>query len=217
MANYTSGVDDLVNYIKYKFINESKLPENDFVFMQIAKDSLTNSSQLFDAMTFELNQLLAWRLQQLYQKMLLAILFVIVCTSIGLVYGMYVMFNLSKSLTALIDTTPKPAPKDSSPSALLLSKDEVGQVSQSFNQMADVIEGYSKELEDKVTKRTLALKEKVNELQVMQRQIITQEKMASLGSLTAGIAHEIKNPLNFIMNFSQLSEKYVASPRHSSK
>ena len=39
----------------------------------------------------------------------------------------------------------------------------------------------------------------------MQNQIIVQEKLASLGSLTAGIAHEIRNPLNFVNNFAELS------------
>jgi len=42
-------------------------------------------------------------------------------------------------------------------------------------------------------------------LQRTQQQLITQEKLASLGQLTAGIAHEIKNPLNFVNNFAQLS------------
>ncbi|CCH54272.1 histidine kinase [Fibrisoma limi BUZ 3] len=45
----------------------------------------------------------------------------------------------------------------------------------------------------------------LNELQRTQDQLIQKEKMASLGELTAGIAHEIQNPLNFVNNFAQLS------------
>lgn len=48
------------------------------------------------------------------------------------------------------------------------------------------------------------LESKLVQIRQMQDQIIMQEKMASLGSLTAGIAHEIKNPLNFVINFSEL-------------
>ena len=48
-----------------------------------------------------------------------------------------------------------------------------------------------------------------NELERLRKQISQQEKMASLGLLSAGIAHEIQNPLNFVINFSKLSRKLL--------
>ncbi|GAB4025511.1 sensor histidine kinase [Spirosoma gilvum] len=60
-------------------------------------------------------------------------------------------------------------------------------------------------LEEKVADRTNQLQESLEQLKSTQTQLIQREKMASLGELTAGIAHEIQNPLNFVTNFSELS------------
>ena len=62
------------------------------------------------------------------------------------------------------------------------------------------------------TQRTILeqkVEERTKELKSTQSLLIQQEKLASLGVLTAGIAHEIKNPLNFVTNFSDLSQKLI--------
>jgi phosphoglycerate-specific signal transduction histidine kinase len=65
-------------------------------------------------------------------------------------------------------------------------------------------------LEKKVLQRTNELHNSLAELKTTQDQLIQSEKMASLGELTSGIAHEIKNPLNFINNFSEINMDLIS-------
>jgi GAF domain-containing protein len=58
---------------------------------------------------------------------------------------------------------------------------------------------------EKLETRTEELSRSLSDLRAAQSRLIQTEKLASLGQLTAGIAHEIKNPLNFVNNFSSLS------------
>jgi two-component system NtrC family sensor kinase len=60
-----------------------------------------------------------------------------------------------------------------------------------------------------VQERTRELSASLDDLRATQDRLVQTEKLASLGQLTAGIAHEIKNPLNFVNNFSALSAELV--------
>jgi len=60
-----------------------------------------------------------------------------------------------------------------------------------------------------VQERTRELSLSLDELRTAQDRLVQTEKLASLGQLTAGIAHEIKNPLNFVNNFSALSAELI--------
>ena len=62
---------------------------------------------------------------------------------------------------------------------------------------------------DEVQARTRELAASLDDLRSAQDRLIQSEKLASLGQLTAGIAHEIKNPLNFVNNFSALSRELL--------
>ena len=62
---------------------------------------------------------------------------------------------------------------------------------------------------DSVEARTKELAASLEELRAAQDRLVQTEKLASLGQLTAGIAHEIKNPLNFVNNFAALSVELI--------
>ncbi|MFT3681966.1 MAG: two-component regulator propeller domain-containing protein [Ferruginibacter sp.] len=64
-------------------------------------------------------------------------------------------------------------------------------------------------LENRISQRTAELSKSLEDLKATQHQLVQSEKMASLGELTAGIAHEIQNPLNFVNNFSEVSNELI--------
>ena len=75
----------------------------------------------------------------------------------------------------------------------------------------NLVEELNSELEGKNSE----LESVLSDLQTAQDQIVMREKLAALGEVTAGVAHEIRNPLNFVKNFSELSEELLAEMKEA--
>ncbi len=89
--------------------------------------------------------------------------------------------------------------------------DEIGELAKAlevFRQNALEVQRLSlvEQLADELKEMYEDLEQANEKLKSAQDQVVMQEKLAALGQLTAGVAHEIKNPMNFIMNFAQVSK-----------
>ena len=116
---------------------------------------------------------------------------------------------VNRPIDKLLTATKRAADGDLDQVVAIRSHDELGDLSASFNNMIielkrsrDAIEGWTQTLEHRVQERT-------QELQQVQDQLVHAGKMAALGELAAGVAHEINNPLTGVLTFSSLLLKKV--------
>src|SRR3989304_9513878 len=98
------------------------------------------------------------------------------------------------------------------------SWDEIGKLSKAFNSMTrylkiskDELDNYNKTLKDRVNEATARLTKTYDDLKNTQTQLVLNEKMASLGLLIAGIAHEINTPIGAILNVTRNLDNRVVS------
>jgi two-component system, NtrC family, sensor kinase len=133
----------------------------------------------------------------------------VVCL-IAILVGFWLSRNISKPIIALREAARLVGEGDLDQRVNKSTRDEIGDLTEAFNKMVEDLGKTRAEL--KQTNITLAstntaLKASMEDLKEAQDQLLQAEKMASLGQLTAGIAHEINNPINFVSaNITPLKE-----------
>jgi signal transduction histidine kinase len=121
--------------------------------------------------------------------------------AIGIVIGFWLSRSISVPVLALRDAANKVGDGDLTQRVTNTPNDEIGELANAFNNMVVDLAKAREELREanlNLGSINEELHATVEDLKATQEQLIQSEKMASLGQLTAGIAHEINNPINFV-------------------
>lgn len=131
---------------------------------------------------------------------------------LGILLGFWLARNISVPVLALRDAARKVGEGDLNQKIKRIHRDEIGQLEKAFNKMIDDLDKTTNDLNEKnlvLSATNSTLNDTLIQLKTTHAQLVQSEKMASLGELTAGIAHEIQNPLNFVNNFSEVSIELI--------
>ncbi|MBI2059148.1 MAG: HAMP domain-containing protein [Nitrospirae bacterium] len=153
-------------------------------------------------------------IQALDPGLLIVFFAVLLLVAVGVV--VYWSDDISQPLVELAQTASDIGTGDLTRRVSVGEEDEIGRLAMAFNRMEaalrekmESIRSLNLDLDNKVKERTRELEQTLSELKHAQAQVIHSEKMASLGQLVAGVAHELNNPLSFVYSNVKLLQELV--------
>ncbi len=132
------------------------------------------------------------------------IVIAVLCVILLVVILYFSTKRITHPLLKMVEATQKISQGDLSHRVEITSRDEIGYLAESFNKMTEDLGAANAKLLDWGKTLENKVKERTRELTKMQASLIQSEKLASLGKLAAGVAHEINNPLGGILIYSHL-------------
>ncbi len=166
---------------------------------------IKNGSLLFDVLIDEKHYLKEYR--KLSYQLIVSVTIVFVFFAVVVTSMIYLWFK--NPLKNLSDATARVSNGDLTAKVEIHVPREFEQLGEIFNRMTSNLKNQNLILEETVNRRTRELKDSLKKLSETQNQMIQQERLASLGQLAAGIAHEINNPASYLYSNSQTLKEYL--------